>query len=383
MENRIRNLKIRMAEEDIHIVLIFQNRDFYYFTGTQQNGFLIVPKDEDPLLFIRRNFERATYESHLKSIIQVKSLKEIKRFYRIPGYKVRIGIEEDVIPLGLFKRIKEIFKLAEFVDITPIIRRIRAIKDKGEIDLIKKSGEINTKIHREAKQILREGIREDELYFELEHLSRRLGDEHAARSRDWNSLPPNQIGSGIQGSLPSRSLIVTGGKGLNKITPHGFSKKKIYKGESVFIDWVSSYEGYATDQTRTYFVEEPDKKIIDAYYVCMEIYNTVKKMLRPGQIIREIYKFAVELAKKRGYSESFLGWGDYKVRFLGHGIGLELDEYPPISDLDEILKENMTVAIEPKISSPNWGAVGIEDTFLITKKDAISLTNGEIEPIII
>ncbi|MDY6862969.1 MAG: M24 family metallopeptidase, partial [Thermodesulfobacteriota bacterium] len=92
---------------------------------------------------------------------------------------------------------------------------------------------------------------------------------------------------------------------------------------------------------------------------------------------------AVDLAYKRGYSENFLGWGEYKVKFLGHGIGLELDEYPPISNIDETLKEHMTVAIEPKISSPSWGAVGIEDTFLITEKGAVPLTNGETGPIVV
>jgi Xaa-Pro aminopeptidase len=101
----------------------------------------------------------------------------------------------------------------------------------------------------------------------------------------------------------------------------------------------------------------------------------LKKEAMPGVKAGDLYEMATEMSERLGYGENFMGAGGQKIRFAGHGIGLELDEYPFIAKGQKmVLEEGMTIAVEPKLVFPGKGVVGIENTHLVGKDGLIQLT---------
>lgn len=360
-----------MEQDGIDAVIIFQNKDLYYFSGTTQNCVLAVTGN-DALLFVMRNAERAAGETFIERTIKMKSTSEIKNFISAK----KIGIEEDVLPVSMYRRLIQMFPSSQFCDISQTVREIRAVKDENEIKLLKRSASINDAGHGKAREVLHEGMTELELSAAISNEMRRLGDDWAVRSRHWNSLPPTQIASGKNSCVANRSFIALGGVGLSAANPCGPSARKIKKGEPVYVDLVPSYMGYATDETRTFCIGKPGEEVTAAYDACVEIYNALLDRMEVGVPVRELYQSSLAMAKEHGYENNFLGVGEYRVKFIGHGIGLELDELPVLADNDARLEENMILTIEPKIVTSE-GGVGIEDTILITKKGAKTLTNAD------
>lgn len=377
---RIAKLQSVLERERINYALIFQNRDLYYFAATMQDGILVVPAAGEPTLLVRRNYERAKEETSVPRVVEMGSLDQLRELIA-PQDKASIGIEADVLPAVTYQRLLTLFPGTQFSDISPSVMAIRMVKEAGEIVVLKKSAEINDALFLRARQVIRPGMSELELYAELESTVRRLGDDRLGLPRGFNSLPPNQISSGSQAALPNRAALPFGGVGLSPAAPAGPSWRRLERDDAVVVDWVSCYNGYLSDQTRTYFLGKPDVELVRAYRTCQEIYRDVVTAMRPGVPGKELYQLAVRMAESAGY-EHFLGIGKYKVRYVGHGLGLELTEQPVLSYREEtLLQENMVLTVEPKIALPGKGLVGIENTLRITGDGAQPLTGAEAEDI--
>lgn len=380
MNSRIGRLQEVLKQRDTDYAIIFENKNLYYFSGTMQNGVLVVPREDEPIGLMRRVYERTVEESWIGDIRKVKSLKELGKVIK----EGKLGIEEDVLSVELYKRLKGLFPVAQFVDISFPIRQIRAVKDQEELKPIFKSGAINDAGHRRVKEVLAEGISELELSAELEKEIRARGHDRTGKPRDWNSLLMTpQVASGEAGSVPNRFFVPLAGVGLSPACPQGPSWKRIARGEPIVVDSGVTYNGYMTDQTRTYSIGEPPPEVAKAHDACLEIHDRLKESMKAGTPVRELYQLALEIAKERGYEHSFQGVGEYRVGFVGHGVGLELNDFPLIGPVDMFLEENMVVAIEPKIILPGKGGVGIENTFLITRQGARPVTKTEAELIIV
>jgi Xaa-Pro aminopeptidase len=107
--------------------------------------------------------------------------------------------------------------------------------------------------------------------------------------------------------------------------------------------------------------------MVKAYEACLTILAEALAVLRPGVKGSEVFAHAAALAERLGYGERFMNTGPAKVGFVGHGVGVELDEIPYLAKgADHTLEVGMTVAVEPKIVFPGRGIVGVEDTVLVT-----------------
>ena len=125
---RINGLKEKMAEAGISFSVIMQNADLFYFSGTIQKGVMVIPLDDDPLLFVERSLERVNAETPL-NITPIKKDKDIGAILRQKGIlKGKGGMELDVVPVSVFERFKTIVGFDKFVDVTPIIRELRIMK---------------------------------------------------------------------------------------------------------------------------------------------------------------------------------------------------------------------------------------------------------------
>jgi len=382
VRNRLVRLRSAMAGVELEALLVVQKMDFYYLSGTSQDGLLYVPLEEDPLLMVRREFERARRESPLKHVVPFTSLREVPALISdLTGTQPRsMGLEMDLLPVRDYFKYQEIFPGVRFRDGSPLIREVRKIKSAFEVDLMRKAGEIGRKVYLKGKDILKEGMSEIAFGGLLEAEAKKHGHEGLLRVRSMNYEAYTwHVLSGVTGGIVSQSDSPMGGLGLSPAFPVGASLKAMHAHEPIVVDFGICYQGYQADQTRVFSLGKMDPKFVDAYQACREIHDAVLAQTRPGADCEAIFRSTVRLAERLGYKDSYLGPPGLQTRFIAHGIGLELGE-PPFLALGQSypLEAGMTFAVEPKIVFPGEGSVGIENTVLVTEDGCEILTPLEM-----
>ncbi len=367
--SRIAKFQIYLKDLDLSGALILQNVDRFYFSGTLQNSTLFIPAEGEAILIVHKAFSRAAQESPLKNIVSEKPFN-IKKVLQEYGIKTdRLGMELDVLPVNIYLKYKKIFDSSDIVDVSHIIRKTRMIKSEYEISQIKKAAKILDENLYEVQKILKPGVTELEVDAYLGYLIRKKGHIGMMRMRGWNQeMMYVHVLSGKDGAITSFLNSPQGGAGISPAIAQGASYKKIERNEPIQIDHGICINGYIGDQTRTFVIGKlPDvlKKAHDCSY---EIHHFFLENAKIGTSCDSLYHGAVKIAKDWELEEYFMGFGDGKVRFIGHGIGLEIDEYPVISPhFKEPLQEGMVLSLEPKFVFPELGVVGMEDIYLIGK----------------
>lgn len=384
LEYRCKKLQDQMTAVGLDAVIIVQNADLFYFTGTVQSGNLYVPAEGQPIFMVRKDAARARMESGLKEVLPFGSMKDIPGIllqYRYPEPK-RIGMELDVLPVNFFQRYQKVYPDAEFVDATPLIRKVRMIKSHYEIHLMKDAADQNDLVYRRAKEIIRVGVTDLEIAAELEYTARKNGHQGLVRMRGFNSeLFYAQIFSGVDSAVPAYPDTPLGGLGLNASFGQGAGLKRIEPDEAVLIDFAGCVDGYLSDQTRVFVMGRISDRLRRGYEDMLEIQHKMTEIAVPGAVWGTVYDQCLELALKMGYADSFMGACGSQVSFIGHGLGIEIDEYPFIArGFNEMsLEIGMAFAFEPKLVFPGEGAIGIENTFYLSNEGLKQLTHSSEE----
>ena len=381
LEDRINQLRKNMERAGIAFSIILQNVDLFYFAGTVQKGVLVVAVDNGPLLFIERNVDRAAVESGLE-IIPIKRDKDVGEILMAKGIlKGKCGMEFDVVPVSVFERWKSIVGLDDFTDIWPAIRDLRIIKSPFEIEQVKRSGSVCDHVFEKARDVVREGAREVDIAAFLEAEGRRVGHQGFLRMRGLNQEMMNlYITHGRSGTIPSSGDVPIAGAGVTHAIAQGPSLNKVEKGVPVVIDYGGGYNGYITDETRTFVVGELKERFKKPYEVAKEIVEDATVYGKEGIDGTELFLRAEEKAKKAGLDEYFMGFESGKVTFIGHGLGLEINELPVITPRHHIiLKEGMVFAFEPKFIFPGEGAIGVEVDYVVRKDKLERVTRTSID----
>lgn len=378
--SRIEKLKIKMNDKGIDYAILFQNIDIFYFTGTMQNAVFLITKNGDILFFVKKSVERAKKETYL-DIISVSDNNEIFKIIKKKGFHGNVGLELDVLPTHIFLKLIKDLDISDFVDITGVIREIRMIKSEYEIRQIKKSGKIVDAVFESTKKFLKEGMTELELASILESVGRRCGHNGAMRMRGFNQEMDNiTITQGFSGTVVSYADAPILGQGLCPAVPHGASLKCIEKNIPLLIDYGACYNGYITDETRPFVIGKLDSFFELPYNVAFEIIEKIKETGKEGVNARELYDLSMNLVKKAHLEDYFMGFGEGKVSFLGHGLGLEINELPVITPKHNIyLQEGMVFAVEPKFIIPGKGVMGIEVDFIVRKNFLERVSNSPYE----
>lgn len=378
LDGRISRLQAEIRREGLDGALILQNADLFYFAGTVQEAFLFIPAQGEPVLLVRKGYERARQESALEAIVPYRTPKEIPDLLKAQGVPrlSRIGLEFDVIPVFNYQRLCKIFPLVSFADASPLIRKVRAVKSPYEIEKMRKAAHVSDLMAQRLKEVVRVGMAEVELAAELEYVARKAGHQGIIRFRRFNQeVFFGHLLTGESGTVPSYLESASGGWGPNPAIGTGASWKRIQAHEPIILDYLGTSDGYLADQARTFAIGGLPDDLVKAYEAAFTIYEETKGYLRPGVKAEEVHEVAADLAGRRGYGEFFMNSGATQVGYVGHGVGLELDEYPFLAKgFDMALEVGMTVALEPKIVLPRLGMVGIEDTFLITEGDPEPIT---------
>jgi Xaa-Pro aminopeptidase len=383
IEARLKRVRMGMEKEEIEALLVIQKMDFYYLSGTTQDGLLFLPSEGKPLLMIRRELERAKVESPFNDVVALKSIRELPsliqtHFGELPN---SLGLELDVLPVRDYFRYQDLFQGARFVDASPVLRNTRKIKSPFEVDLMRKAGEIGRKAYQEGRKILEEGMTEIQFGGLLEAAAKRYGHEGLLRVRSLNYEAYTwHVLSGPTGGIVSQSDSPMGGLGLSPAFPVGASLRVMRAHEPILVDFGTCYHGYQVDETRMFSIGKMRQKFVDVYKACQEIHDAVLDEVRPGADCEAIFFKTLRLAERLGYRDSYLGPLGLQTHFIAHGIGLELNEFPFLAQGQSYpLEKGMTFAVEPKIVFPGEGSAGFENTVVVTQDGYEILTPLEQE----
>ena len=388
LEYRCKKLQEQMLSESLEAVIIVQNADLFYFTGTVQSGNLYVPAAGQPIFMVRKDADRARMESGLKEVIPFSSMKDIPAILSQYGYPEpkRIGMELDVLPVNFYQRYLNLYPNAEFSDATPLIRKVRMIKSHYEIHIMKEAADQVDRVYHRAREIIRAGMTDLDVAAELEYCARKDGHQGLVRMRSFNSdICYGQIFSGSDSAVPAYADTPLGGMGLNPSFGQGAGLKRIEPHEPVIIDFAGCVDGYLSDQTRVFSVGGLSGRLQRAYDDMLEIQALMMRTVEVGMSWGALYDVCFKRAVEMGYADSFMGAKGSQVSFIGHGLGVEIDEYPFIArGFDQMLFETgMVFAFEPKAVFPGEGAIGIENTFYLSYEGLKRLTHSSDELVIL
>jgi len=370
-----RRSALQKKQEDLGIgfSLIYQNVDRYYLSGTFQEGVLLLPTAGAGVLFVKRTLDRAKEESFMEEIRGFRKNREVFDYIRDMRLATdRIGLEMDVIPASIYLSIASHFPEAQLVDISVEIRRLRAIKSGLEIGILEEGGKRLDGALQAFLNRLRPAMSEYEIFMELVGIFQKHEAFLLPRTRMFNmEVLPCTVLSGENASKHSAMDSPSGGgEGITPSFPAGPSHKKIRPNEPILIDVAFSYGGYIVDCTRIFSFGRLDGTLEMAHGVSAECHSIFTECVRSGMPIPDSFKKIHDFVRKKGMSDVFMG----NANFIGHGVGLELDEYPIIFDrYEDTLREGMVIAFEPKFVFDR-GTVGYENTYYVKAGEAVSLS---------
>ena len=343
--DRLKKLKRELKKLKCPSLLIESSTGLYYMTGIEMSaGSLIVNPKGARLLVDARYFEKCQQSSPFPVILSSKSLKEYIK-------SDTLGFDKENTTYARFEQLKKL-KL-KLKPVENPVKNLRLIKSPYEIKILRKAAKLGSEGYDFVCSQLKTGITEMELAQELEIFWKKRGGQGLA-------FEPI-IAFGANSSMPHYTVSTT----------------KLKKGNPVLIDIGVTYNHYHSDMTRVVFFGEPHPKMLEIYSIVQKAQKEALKLCRPKTLIGELDGAARDLITSQGYGECF-------THSLGHGIGLEVHEYPiirnkaPYKDLK--LEPGMVLTIEPGIYLPGFGGVRIEDTVLITKEGHHNLTKRPKHP---
>ncbi len=389
LQARAARLQAAMREANLDGVMATQNADIFYLSGAIQQAQVYLPVEGEPILMVRKHPGRAEADSPLGQgwgrIVAVRSLRDLPALIEEAGGRkpAAIGWELDTLPVltsGAFERALQPLG-AKHLDASMLFRRVRALKSDYEIAQIKRAAQVSDVIVKAAARYLREGISELEVAARVEAEARIAGHSGLQRMRfPGQEMHMGHVLAGESGAIPSFMNSPQGGPGLGPWAPFGAGRRLIRRGEPVLLDFASEWGGYISDQTRTLSVGKLSQFWLDAYSAMRAVQQHLERNVRPGITSGDLYTMAVEYATNLGYGDNFMGPPEsespgQRVPFVGHAVGLELDEWPALQrGTDAVLEVGMVLAIEPKLIFESRGAIGIEDTYLLTQEGLQALT---------
>lgn len=378
LRDRMERFRLRMDTENPswEFAAIFGRVNQFYLTGTMQDGVLLIPRDDEAVLWVRRSLERALDESLFPDIRPMKSFRDAAAgMGACPG---TVHVDAETVPLALLERFRKYFPFRETAALDTQAAKVRSKKSAYELAIMEQAGRIHRHVLEDCVPgMLREGMSEAGLGGEVFSLMIREGHHGIARFGMFGTeMVLGQIGFGESSLYPTGFDGPGGCLGMAPGAPVlGSPDRTLKAGDLVFLDCACGVQGYHTDKTVTYiFRRSLPEEAIDAHRRCVEIQDEAAALLRAGTRPSEVYETVIG-GLEPAFLKNFMGFGDRRVPFLGHGVGLQVDEVPVIArGFDEPLEEGMVIALEPKVGVRGVGMVGIENTFVVTRGGGRSIT---------
>ncbi len=376
MKQRLDGLRERMKTAGIDAAVLVHPRDVFYYAGTVRPATLLVGPRE-AILFVRRGLEMARREATVKRVEQGQGLGQVAAELDSQAISGSVlGVEEDVVPARLHQRMKQAFPGWSLTDVSGLVLEQRMVKDEAEVEATQRAAQVADEGHAALARVLRPGATELELVTAVEAAMRQAGHEGYQPLRH-----PGARGGGVL-LMSGEHLTVRGGyglvitgAGLSPASPYGASRRTVQPGDLVVLDIGSTCEGYTADESRTFVAGKPTPAQQALFAVALATEEAVLAALRPGTSVAAVYAAAEEVVG-RGAPPHF-GPSELALPgFVGHGIGLELDEPPVIWPRAEtVLQRGMVLAVEVEVNAIHAGMmVKVEDTVIVGASGPTLLT---------
>jgi Xaa-Pro aminopeptidase len=287
----------------------------------------------------------------------------------------------DVMPVATFHRYAALFPGVNTKDISLVIRELRSVQGPSEIEAMRTCGKKLSMLLSEARKEIRPGMTETELQGILQGKAIAGGHTTIARMRSWNQeVGLGCVISGPDAAIPSYADFPTAGRGTCPYVPSGQGYRAFGRNEPIIVDTIWAQDGYLVDMARTYVIGRLPEKLTMAHELSVKILRNMESAIRPGAVAGDLYEIGMEMASHSTFAACFMGPPGYNVKFIGHGIGIEADEFPFIAKGSKtVLAPGMTFALEPKFVFPGEGAVGLENVYLVNETGFEKLTQMEEE----
>ncbi|MHA1682306.1 MAG: M24 family metallopeptidase [Promethearchaeota archaeon] len=382
-QRRLAGLQARLKEDGIGAALLLNTRNIYWISGAAQASQLIVPSQGDPTLLVRRNINLARKHSWFDDgwIKPLKSTGDaIRECKATTGQgNSAVGMELSGLPATYYFKFRDGFgSQVKIVNVTGTLRELRAVKDTGEIEILRAAGRVAQKTQEvvyEMTENFTPGTSEKDIAAEMVRIAKKNRAEHYSIYDNNMFTNFNNffiVASGEALWTPSTFPIMSG-SGFSPAIPYGPSDRVLQEGDMLVCDYGMIVDGYHADHARSFIINGVVPKYYRERYENLKLaYERTVDGIRAGQPVESIFSTMLGELKRlpdpdpgMKIERYFQGNGEY-FQALGHGIGLELDEPPFLTKNNRtLLVENMVLSIEPKIIIPGWGAINFEDNFVI------------------
>ncbi|MDR3217781.1 MAG: Xaa-Pro peptidase family protein [Dysgonamonadaceae bacterium] len=373
------DLKIRWRAVQKHLLeaggdacLITTTVNIYYLTGMVFTGFIYFSVEGDPLYFVQRPIG---YEgAQIVAIRKPEEIPDLLKARNIPLPK-NLFLEGDQITFSELLRLATTFNPENSGNATTILRKARMIKTPWEIGQFRISAAKHAEAYRTIPSLFEEGMRDIDFQTEIERQMRKHGSIGIFRTFGGNmDIFMGSLLTGDNAGMPSPYDFALGGGGMHPCLPIGAAGEVIKKGNSVMVDMAGNFTAYMSDMSRVFSFGKLSEKALDAHKLSMEMHDRLMAEGKEGIACADIYKWSLAMAEKAGFGENFMGLKQ-QAKFVGHGVGIEINELPVLMERSkDLLQSGCVFAFEPKFVLPGTGAVGNENTYLITETGIEKLT---------
>lgn len=373
LKQRRDKIRVLMAQQGIDAALFTCNVNLIYTYGQVVSGYLYLPLNDSARLFIKRpnNIEG----EHIRPIRKPEQLPDLLTEQGLP-LPQRLMLEGDELSFNEYRRLAACFPSAEVLPCgSALVRQARSVKTELEIELFRRSGLAHAKAYAQIPAVYRPGMTDRELSIEIERLMRLEGNLGIFRVFGQSmEIFMGSLLAGDNAAAPSPYDFALGGEGMDPALPGGANNTPLQEGQSLMVDLGGNFFGYMGDMSRVFSIGRLPQQAYDAHQLCLDIQDAIADMARPGVVCEDLYNKAIDMVTRAGMADYFMGVGQ-KAKFIGHGIGLEINEAPVIAPrMKQELEPGMVFALEPKIVLPGVGPVGIENSWAVGAEGLEKLT---------
>ncbi|WP_141432022.1 Xaa-Pro peptidase family protein [Bacillus sp. 03113] len=355
MQERLTHLSNWMKLNEIQVSFLTSTENVFYFSQFYSDPHerllaIVLFQNDDPILVCpgmeKEEAKKAGWPYLIIGYSDTDHPWElIEKEIKIRVSKIeRIAIEKEHMNVERYEKISALFPNASILSAEGKIRELRMIKDKSELEKIRKACTFADYAIEIGCQEIKEGKTELDVLASIEYELKKKGISKMSFS----------------------TMVLTG---ANAASPHGSpGNTKIQKGDLVLFDLGVVVEGYCSDITRTVAYGDINEQQLKIYDTVLKAQLAAIKASTPGIACSDIDTAARNVIREAGYGEFF-------PHRLGHGLGISIHEFPSLTETNPLLlQEGMVFTIEPGIYVPEVAGVRIEDDVLVTKDGLEVLT---------
>ncbi|HOO95724.1 MAG TPA: Xaa-Pro peptidase family protein [Proteiniphilum sp.] len=353
----------------------------YWLSGFVFDGYLLLYPEGEALLFIRRPAGITDGRA-----ISIRKPEQIPSLLCEAGYALprRLLLEADQLTFNSATRLQAAMEMPETLNISGELRRLRSVKSDWELNQIRESAQLHRQVYELIPSLYRRGMSDLELQIEIEREMRLHGSVGIFRSFGENMdifMGSMLAGDNAQAASPFDYAL--GGGGISPLLPLGANGTKLLPGMTLMVDMAGNYRPWMDDMSRTFAIGEVPDLAFEAHQLSIDIIRTLEQTAKAGTPCADLYLLAEEMVQEKGMQSYFMGTTQ-QAKFIGHGVGLEINEPPVLTPRSkEILEAGMAIAVEPKFVLPGIGPVGIENTYIIHENRVENITLCEEEMIVL